>query len=326
MSFTSTMIIERCLDTGVDLFDPNEIYTRDIDELLIKKLEHRYKNRCFQNMFITDIVKINERSEVIMSRTQLNGSAYIDVNFQVRGIVLQKDEILHGCEVFEIFENGIMARHATAVVKIDISQNTIASSVLKKGQKIPVLVNKVRYAPYHQQISVIGVVYMPYIPEQLMYRVNSPLTPEETEKIAQALDHIESEEKTLDTNAKTYDFFQDLMYPYKTTQKVERMPLYEHNKFVPIKLNIKDIVSLNSGLISYPALDPRQNKRFLMSKQKHINSITIVETSMYSALSNILNQYLMYLTALKGFVLTYKNPDDMKSLLTYWKICKSAKV
>lgn len=320
------MITERCLDTSIDLFDPNDIYTRDIDALLIKKLEERYKNRCFQNMLVIEIVKINERSDVIMSRTQLNGSAHIDVNFQIKGIILQKGEILHGCEVIEIFENGIMARHPNAVVKIDITQNTAASNVLKKGQKIPIIVNKVRYAPYHQQISVIGTVYMPYIPEPLMYKITSTLTPEETEKLGQMIDSIESEEKTLDTNAKTFGFFQDLMYPYKVTQKYERMPLYEKNKFVDVKFNLKDIVNIDSGMITYPILDPRQNKRFLHTRQLNISGITVVETSLYTATSDILSQYRMYIDALKGFISTYKNPDDMKSLMTYWKICKNAKV
>ena len=320
------MLIERSFDTSIDLFDPNEIYTSDIESLIIKKLEEKYKNKCFQSMLITEIIRINERSHVVMSRSQLNGCASIDVNYQAKGIILQQGEILHGCEIIEIFENGIMARHKNAVVKIDITQNNQVSKILKKEQIIPIIVNQVKYTTNSAQISVMGIVYMPQVTIDVFYKITSGITMEETEKIGQILDEINMDEKSLDTNAKSFKFFQDLMYPYKTMQKFDKIPNYISNKFSAVPFELKDIINIKDGVVAYPSIDARQNRRFLWSSQEIVTDELIVETPLYPIISSILIQYKMYIMALTGFISTYSNPNDIQSLMTYWKICKNVKL
>ena len=50
------MIVNKILETTIDLFDSAEIYTADVEAMLIKKLEARYKNKCFKSVLITEIL------------------------------------------------------------------------------------------------------------------------------------------------------------------------------------------------------------------------------------------------------------------------------
>jgi hypothetical protein len=324
------MLITKILETTIDLIDPLEIYQHDIEKLLIKKLDERYKNRCYQSVLVLGINKIIRRSSIKMVNNRLDGGAYIDTQFEVIGVILIEGEILHGCKIIEIHTNAITAENKYAGIKLQKEIGGNISSILKVGQIIPVTVQKVRYTPYQPTISMIASPYIPTVPKRTVYyNITNGLDLEQSEKIGFIMDQIEQEEKVHVevVKQKQYEFFKQLMYPFKVNQKYEHHKQTEAMGLQPVPLELKKIMMLKSGVVIYPVEDNKSNKRFFWSKNSHnSDSDFIVNSELFPVIASFANQYLLYLQALRGFVETYDTPESMTPLITYWRLCRNAKL
>jgi hypothetical protein len=332
------MIINKVLETTIDLLDPNDIYASNIDNLLMKKLDIRYKNKCYQSILILEIMKIIRRSTIKMVDNRLDGGAYIDVQFEVKGIIFIQGEILHGCKIIEIHSNATIAEHEYAGIKLQKEinlklQKDIGDAIFKilqVGQKIPVIVQKIRYMPNQSSISMIAIPYLPTISTEVYYEINQGLNPSQTEQIGYILDCIKTEEELHKTvNTKAYDFFKDILYPYKTNQKYEQSKKVSSLKLIPVSLELKNMLEIDHGIITYPSEDNKINKRLFWSKNLDVDILKdqlVITSSVYPVLADICNKYLLYLQALRGFVETYPTTENMQELLVYWKLCKNAQI
>jgi len=321
------MLITKSLETAVDLLDPNDIFAPDIDALIIKKLTERYANRCYQSMLVLKVLRVIQRSLVRMADNRLDGGAFVNVQFEVEGIALCQNEIIHSCKIIEIMPNAITAENKYAGIKIQQDQTT---KILQVGQIVPIVVQRVRYTPNEALISVMGSLFVPKVQGNVYCSLTSGLTPEETEKVSVMLDKIRAEEKQIPKGNLT-DFFASLLYPYKVGQKYEYIKFVSDAKFKPVPLELKQLTSLNSGLVVFPIEDQRTNKRiFHTSGGSHTSGApdirdakgTVVKCTAYAALSNILTKQLLYFSALRGFVETYSEVESMK---VYWHLCQGAR-
>jgi hypothetical protein len=325
------MHITKILETTIDLIDPSEIYQHDIDRLITRKLNERYQNRCYQSILVLDVKKIIKRSSIKMVNNRLDGGAYVDVQFEVNGIILIEGEILHGCKIIEIHANAMTAEHTYAGIKLQKEVGGQISNILKVGQVIPIVVHNVRYIPYKPTISMIATPYIPTIPDrQIYYNITSGLLPEQTEKLGFLIDQIEIEEKLHESikKQKQYDFFKDLLYPYKVNQKYEQHKHTVDLNLTPLSLDLKSMCKISSGIVIYPIEDNKYNKRFFWSdiEVDRTSSDFIVNAELFLIMASFSNQYLLYLQALRGFVTTYNTPESMKPLMLYWRLCKNAKI
>ena len=269
------MIITKVINTTIDLFDPVDIYTVDIKSTLKKKLEDRYKKRCYQSILIIEIVSIKRHSSVIMVNNRLDGAAYVDVEFEAKGIVLITGEILHNCKIIEIHSNAITMEHEYAGIKLQKDNGDAIFKILKVGQKIPVVIQKVRYMVNQTSISAIATPFLPSITEEVFYNITEGLSPEETNELTNLMLEIDKEEDTHKSAMKeeTYEFFKNLIYPYKVNQKYELNQRAVSLKFKPVALELKALLEIKSGVIVYPQEDNRSNKRLFWSKNCDVNSI-----------------------------------------------------
>lgn len=326
------MFITKVLETTVDIFNPIEIYASDIESILTKKLSERYVNRCYQSIYITDVSRIIRRSSIMMVDNRLDGAAYVDVQFEVKGIVLVQGEIIHGCKVIEIHANAITAENKFAGIKLQKEVGGNISKILKVGQKIPVVVQKSRYTPNQSSISVIGTPYIPAKTDEVFYTISKGLDPHETEKLGILMEKVEAEEalhKAI-SKEKPYEFFKDILYPFKVAQKYDQKKNISDLDFKYVPIELKSILNISDGLIVYPSEENKSNKRFLWSKHRDAEKLQtgslIISSSLYPVISDIVDKYILYLQALRGFVETYPTPDSMQELLVYWKLCKAAQV
>lgn len=313
------MIITKVLMTSIDLLEPNEIFVAAVENILIKKLEHRYKNKCYQSIFITKINKILERSAVLMVDNRLDGGATIDVKFEVSGVVLSAGEILHGCEIIDINSNMIIAKHPFASISIGYTGKNAVYSIIQKGLKYPIVVDKVRYGINKSEISVVGVLFIPTTSENVLYNITSGINEDEAKKIAILEELIEEEEKihVQLKKEKIYDFFKEIIYPYKKMQKYDLSP----NAKGYNKLSLDEIKNIKKGVIVLPCEEHLQNKCFYHNEKLGVGDIN---TNLFPAAAEFLNKYYLYLLAIKGFVETYNTPEKFKELSNYWKVCKLA--
>ena len=129
-------------------------------------------------------------------------------------------------------------------------------------------------------------------------------------------------------NIQSYKFFQDLLYPYKNIQRILHNPVIKKGNFSAVTIDMKSMINIDKGIIIYPNEEPKQNSLFFWSKNDNlqIDDYNIINIAAFPLLAGIANKYLIYLYSLKNLVEFYNSPEIMSSLMTYWKLCKNAKV
>lgn len=317
------MLITKILTTSVDLLDPNDMYNADLDNVILRKLKDRYIKKCYQSMYILDITRLIRRSLARITDVRLDAGASVDVQFEVSGVILNQGEVLHGCVVLEIRDDIITAEHEYAGIKLQKDPTGQIIRILQVGQKIPVVVHNVRYTVNESKISVLGSPYAPYVPDAFTYfNITESVNPDESEMLDVMLSKIQAEEdlhKQLQTDAKQYEFFKDKLYPYKIRQKAELHKSLE--AFKPVSLELKSMLEIDNGIVVYPHIDERINKRFFISDTLPPNAV-VINISAYGVFMDILTKYYLYLQALRGFIETYPTPKEAQELMSYWSMCK----
>ena len=320
------MHITKVLETTVDIDDPNELFTYDYEQIIKNKLTDRYANKCYQSVLITGINKIIRRSSIKMTDNRIDGGAYVDVQFEISGIIFAQGELLAGCRVIEIHPNAIIAVHPHATIKLQKDSNNTVTKILKIGQTLPVIVQKVRYTPNNKTISMIASPYIPKAEELIIYQIIDKIDPSEMELLHGIFEQISIEEKLHQgiKSQKNYEFFKDLLYPFKTKHKFEKHPLYEEYKLSSVEFSMDKILDIDKGIIVYPVEDHRMNKRFFHSNAEINNKkLPIVKSKLYTAVSDVLIKYIIYMQGVRNLTETYNTLADFQQLETYWRICKS---
>lgn len=313
----------------VDLTNPSDIYRHDVETMLLQKLNTRYQKRCYLSMYVLEVLRIVHKSLIKMVTNRLDGGAQLSVQFEVSGFIINEGDILHNCKIIEIHTNAITAEHEYVGIKLQKDPNNKISQVLKIGQIIPVVVGHVRYIPNKPKVSMVASPYIPTISEVTYYNITAGLSPEQSEKLGMFIDMIAKEEK-LHTDAikssKKYQFFQDLMYPYKVNHKYEKSSIAEQLGMKAVPLDLKNMLVISNGVIVQPDEDNVSNKRFFHTKKTTApDNLFAVNIELFPVCATYFKRYLIYLTTLRGFVETYKSQDVMKDLMIYWRLCKSSK-
>lgn len=323
--------IKKTLETSVDLFKASDIYTANVAKMLMDKLTERYVGKCYQSALIQKVVSIIKYSETHIVDNRLDGAAYIDVEFVVEGIVPGQGEILQGCRVVDITQSGVIISHPLAggLVMPDAKKQIV--KILKKDQLIPVSVQAARYNINQTQITIRGTPYAPSSHKNIYYNITEIVSPEETEKLSELLEELSQElsHHSALANEKSYKFFEDLVYPYKTTQKFEMSQI--GGKFTKVTSDLKSILEIRDGCIILPEESYKQPGLTLYHSKKPINQDdlaghgVVIESHMYPAIADCINRRLMYLRNLRGFVEQYNTPEKIQEMIVYWKVCQSVK-
>jgi hypothetical protein len=319
------MLITKVIETTVDLYDPDEIYTLDAKALLLKKLNERYQNKCFSSLFILQVTEILRYSSFIMVTDRLDGGAFVDVRFKVEGIILTKGEVLQGCKVINVSSSGIIVSHQYAVGMLTQDKYKKAFSLIKKDQLVPVIIDDSTYNPGKSQITIACKPYTPQPLNDVIYNITSIISPADTEKLDNILNDLAKEEKLHEPIKKTesYSFFKNLMYPLKTARKFHLSPVGE--TFKPVPLTLKSILEIRDGSIT--CADVTIEEFFVHSKKTFDNNAaaTVVDFPLYPAISSILQERILYMRTLREFAEYYDSVEKTQEMLAYWKICMSVK-
>lgn len=324
-------IIKKTIETSIDLMKPSEIYASNISKVLMEKLTERYVGKCYNSVLIDKIDSIIKYSDTRLTDNRLDGSASIDVQFVVEGLVLTQGELLTGCKVLEINNNGVIISHPKVCGLIKSDAQKPIGKILKKDQMIPVLVVTTRYDINNTQITIRGVPYVPSVRKNVYYNITDILSPEETDKLDLLLNELNDEIKKHESVAdeKSYKFLEDLVYPFKTVQKYEVSQI--GSKFTKISCDLKTLLEIRDGCLIAPEESCGGRKLNLYHSKKAISPTivqsmgTIVESSMYPAISDCISKKLTYLRNLRALFEQYNTFEKLQDMILYWKLCQSAK-
>ncbi len=134
-----------------------EMYTKDIDGMILDKLRQTYNGRCENSTLIKDVKKIIKRSQIELARDRLDGSGTISVMFLAMALVYEQGSIMVGCEIVNIDRvNQIACKFKDSLVYIPSNPKL---SVLRRGDKIITRVIRASYTQKQKIISVVAEMY-----------------------------------------------------------------------------------------------------------------------------------------------------------------------
>lgn len=124
---------------------PNEIGSKETTEKnLIKKLNAKYTNKCFNGCYITSIDRVMRKGYSVCDYTSTNGSSTVSVELQVNIINYNVGDIIVDAVVEKATAEPsylIFTKHANLNVLILLSMTPSLRNV-KKGDIIPVMINQ----------------------------------------------------------------------------------------------------------------------------------------------------------------------------------------
>lgn len=324
------MYITKTINTTVDLVNPSEIYEPNLEKLILSKLNEKYVGKCYMSILILKIGQIINMSSRNLVDNQLNGSAYVDVQFEVSGEMFIIDEVLHDCRIEEIHPNAITAYHKHAGIKLQRNSKDLIFKILKAGMNIPIVIKNIRYNLNRDMVSIMGVPFVPTVEKVAYFNINEQLSPLDVEKINDFLTQIEKEEKLHKeiSKEKRYGVFKQLIHPYKT--QIDYADTKEAKKLhmKPMNFDIKTFTNIAIGTTChYSNIDMRFNRRFFITNDTIPDDFEDdnlqITTGAYMVFMEFLKKYLLYMQCLRGFVETYSTIKSMETMLIYWKICKT---
>lgn len=314
------MIIQKSLETKLDLTDPSDILDPGIKAVCFKHLKERYVGKCYMSCLILKINKILRHSCRYMS-SDLSGSAWVTVNFEVDGIIYNRGEIITGCHIAKIESDGRI--HATSkFAGIQIRQDSSLMNIYKEGQVVPFIAKRVKYNPAQSAISVEALPFTPIFPKPVVYEIGKPLGDYDKERIKYLFERLESmkkETQELDSSEKkkAYSFFQKLLYPFKKNKR------FESKEFEKKKLTWENVQNV-SGYITQPRESKFSDEEFFVSNSKPKYDTKKVD--LVFALDLFLNRLIRHHEILLEFVKTYPTFAKVQEYKDIWRMFNMLKI
>lgn len=323
------MHIVKVLETRIDLHDINDMFCADYNKNILEKLKIQYVGRCFKSMLILDILKIIRRSSPMSKNKVLDGSVYIDISFEVSGVVYEKEEIIHNCSIIQINDNGTMhAKSEHASIYIKNSKELADLLIFKKMDKIPVIVVASRYQIYDTEISISAVPLIPILKKSIIYKIVDHVEYDDSDKSdlsddlnkvidLESIKKLESDLAKVSKNKTIYNSFRKLLYPFKDYKRVKDGSVKN--------ISVDGFSELNVGDLVYKPIDYLDEKNYLLLNDKHKVEGIELEIEKSELEIKLFNEYYKNMKTLLEFCQTYDTADKVKELNKVWMLYNSLK-
>ena len=214
------MIITKNLECILTISDTNVLFSKRLNDELIKLLKEKYQNKCYSSCYILNINKINRRS-FLNCNENLDANFNISLQFEAEVLLYQENEIIHGCSIIKKENNGIVhGKSKYCGIQINMNQDTTIYNV---GDVVPVIVKMLRYNINQSEISVLAIPFVPLMYNIVLYNTINDINDKTIDTLLslnnKVLD-LDKKIKDLDKNSrKIYDFFKDLLSNDKLKDK-----------------------------------------------------------------------------------------------------------
>lgn len=314
------MLIEKILETKIDILEVNDIYTTDIKGYIKQQLIKKYAGICYSSMLIIEIVEILRHSMIRMTYDRLDASASLDVQFKVKGIVITTGDILHDCIVTHIDNIGIFIKNDYIEGYIKDDSKKPFKNFIQVKKSIPVTVIHSRYNIYKPSIAIMCSPYYPK-PIDIKY-YNIEINEQESDKLSQLLEQYLESTNEHEKNIKKpqYKFFKNILYPYKSQIKI---PSKGYKEIENIK-KITDMNPTDKSLTNkfYVMFDPSDS---IYETDIHNPNELYIKATLYGMLSEMLSCKMRYYKIIEDFINTYDTTEKTKELNMYWQLCNEYK-
>lgn len=309
------MKITKIIENRINIDNISDMYCADYNKNILNILKKLYVNRCFKSIYILDIIRIVSRSGLHCKNKTLDGGTYIDISFEVSGICYEKGEIIHGCKIINISNDGSMiAKSNYASIKIENPDNLVLVEV---DDEIPVIVRMSRYNIYEEEVSIMAIPLMPMVKPSIIYKIIDNVDNDTNLFDYKELTKLENTLKDIKKNNKlVYKFFTELLYPYKSIKGLQAIKGTEINMTNLNKLEADDMLYTPESYLD-------DNTFILVNKNKEIlkkNDTTTLEISKKDYTLSALSVYSVRLNTLLEFLQTYDTIAKIKEKTQVWKL------
>ena len=319
------MLVEKTIQTSVQLTDPSQLYSSDINAEVLDVLRQRFEGVCHSSCLVLEVLEIQERSQFKFSRQRQDASATCNVRFKVRGLVIGKHEILHGCVVQKIDKDGhIICKSKNAAIYIKASK---ALQSIREGQTIVAVAGLVKYQLFKPDVSVNALPFIPMFEPSVVYTVAVEMRTGVVEAMLKGVDEEVEANELL--NKEVYKFFIDLLYPYASLKCLNGL----EGDVTPMS----DVAKLKKGTIvsiSTPDCLPVGDAVVLVHKSVNSNNllgfegikdtsdgIEVVET-FDSVFGYVVHRHREKMVALRQLCVTYSTMEMVRENSNIWEIYK----
>lgn len=209
------MSVKKTILTKLSFDDGSAVYTADFDTVLMEALRHKYEGVCYRSCMVTKITKILNVSNIVYSRSKQNASCTCSVQFEIIGLVVKNNLMLHNCVVKKIDKDGhIACKNNYASIYIKAPPGSKYLQTIQTGQTIVAITGGKKYKIFNEELSINALPFIPLYRDIVIYDMVVENPTGIVKKTYDAmLDEIEQNKKI---DPLVYKFFIELLYPYKS--------------------------------------------------------------------------------------------------------------
>lgn len=305
------MIINKVFDIILNINNINEIFNKDINSTILNMVKQKYNGRCFLGVYIIDVNRILNRSLIESNQSSLNGSFNIFIQFEGKCILYSPNEIIFNMEVKDTINNIISctSKNISAIIKLNkIDYN------LKKGQIIPIIVGKFKCITGSDVIQINSYPFVPIVNNKKVFYKIGELSEDNITKLNEFVQNYINVEEELKNNILSninnkWQYFKELMYPFKTN-KTDEIINEKNTKYIDL-INLKE---MNNSII-YLNNEVDLSKRLInvYNTENEINNITeYIKEDDFVVIYDILKKYYLYLQSINQLATIYNTNEKIQ--------------
>jgi hypothetical protein len=293
------MQITKIFDIILNIDNINIIFSNNIESQILNLIEQKYLNKCYLESYIIKINKILNRSLIESNQNNLNCDFIVYIQFEAECIIYSQNEVILNMEIHENINNNIIAKNNYIVAMI---KNNKDISFLKKGSKIPIIVGKAKFTTGSNKITINSYPFIPIINQSVIYYKINKITDDEKNQLNDSIIiyiNIEEERKNkiLEIKNNNWNYFNNLLYPYKNNKSDENIKKDKTIELLSYKYEDSIIyfnqeINLSEKLISIN----NDAKNYL-------------EDSSFNILYNLFKKYYLYLKLVNDLSEEYNSKE-----------------
>jgi hypothetical protein len=321
------MIVEKIINRKVSLHNTKKIYSPDIHAVILSELQNIFVGKCYDQCRVTEIVEIIQISDICISEIQLNVSACCSVMFKVKGVVIEKGQLVNNCIVKPIHKNGsISCKNDKDMIFIKESK---ATQIYKEGQIIPAIAGGAKYNLFKPSISINAYPFIPIKNDE--DNVIFKLKVQHDSITDTFLADLDSEIKKNKLISKyPYEFFTKLYYPRSSVHKPPQgSKLMDIRKIKEFKDGSEIIVSLpdwirknTNSILVYSEVKKVRNPLNTKEIQDMNGSLYIVE-DYKNIMQSMIHKIIKYHINIRELCATYNTKEKINEYKSIWKMYES---
>lgn len=268
------ILIKNNIECVITIDDPNTVLSNNINEIILNILKEKFEGKCYSSCYILNVNKIMRRS-LIYCNENLDANFNVNIVFEAKVIIYQENEIINDCEIVKKEQNGIVhGKTKYGGVQLNIQHNM---AIFNTGEKIPIIVKKIRYNINQPEISILAMPFIPIEYDIVFYKTINNLSSDEYNKLFELNNQLIELDKSinkLDKNQlKIFKFFKDIMsdYKLKNNDNFDKYlkNLVNNNKMYKI---LKDNKTINIDLFINELKTNKQKEYILFRNYKSYDS------------------------------------------------------